>query len=134
MDKAKFNNKKEWRKFGIGVTIILAVIATIQLIIGKNLYPYFYGVAVFFLFFGLLLPIIIKPVYILFFFLGFVLGWFMTRVILSILFYFVLTPNGLILKLFRKHFLDLKMDKKAETYWLDKTNETKNKVDYENQF
>ena len=74
MDKSKFNDKKEWRKFGIGVAAILAVIATIQLIVGKELFIYFYGVAVFFLFFGLLLPIIIKPVYILFSYLGFVLG------------------------------------------------------------
>ncbi len=134
MDKSKFKDKKEWRKFGIGVAAILSVIATIQLIVGKDLYPYFYGVAAFFLFFGLLLPIIIKPVYILFSYLGLILGWFMTRVILSILFYIIFTPIGLILKLFGKHFLDLKINKKAETYWLDKKIETINKVHFERQF
>ena len=134
MDKSEFKEKKEWRKFGIGVAIILTLIATIQFIIGKDLYPYFYGVAAFFLFFGLLLPIIIKPVYILFSYLGLILGWFMTRVILSILFYIIFTPIGLSLKLFGKHFLDLKIDKKAETYWLDKKIETINKVHFERQF
>ena len=134
MDTSKFNDKKEWRKFGIGVAAILTVIATIQLIVGKELFIYFYGIAAFFLFFGLLLPIIIKPVYILFSYLGFVLGWFMTRVILSILFYLIFTPIGLILKLFGKHFLDLKIDKKAGTYWLDKKLDTINKVNYERQF
>ena len=134
MDKSKFNDKKEWRKFGIGVAAILAVIATIQLIIGKDLYIYFYSVAIFFLVFGLILPIIIKPVYILFSYLGFVLGWFMTRVILSILFYIIFTPIGLILRLFGKNFLDLKIDKKAETYWLDKKIETINKIHFERQF
>ena len=134
MDKSKFNDKKEWRKFGSGVTVILAVIATIQLIVGKELFIYFYGVAAFFLFFGLLLPIIIKPVYILFSYLGLILGWFMTRVILSILFYIIFTPIGLILRLFGKNFLDLKIDKKAETYWLDKKIETINKIHFERQF
>ncbi|MCK5506803.1 MAG: hypothetical protein KAJ10_16680, partial [Thermodesulfovibrionia bacterium] len=134
MDTSKFNDKKEWRKFGIGVAVILAVIATIQLIVGKELFIYFYGVAAFFLFFGLLLPIIIKPVYILFSYLGLILGWFMTRVILSILFYIIFTPIGLILRLFGKNFLDLKIDKKAETYWLDKKIETINKIHFERQF
>ena len=134
MDKSKFKDKKEWRKFGIGVAAILAVIATIQLIVGRELFIYFYGFAAFFLFCGLLLPIIIKPVYILFSYLGFVLGWSMTRVILSILFYIIFTPIGLILRLFGKHFLDLKIEKKAGTYWLDKKIETINKVHYERQF
>lgn len=134
MNTSKFNDKKEWRKFGIGIAVILAVIATIQLIVGRELFIFFYGVSAFFLFFGLLLPIIIKPVYILFSYLGLILGWIMTRVILSILFYIVLTPIGLILRLFRKHLLDLKIDKKAETYWIGRKSEKKRGNNFENQF
>jgi hypothetical protein len=120
MDKTKFDNKKEWRKFGIGLGIILSVIATIQLIIGRELYPYFYGVGLIVFLVGLVLPILLKPVFILFSYIGFVLGWFMTRVILSVLFYLVFTTIGLILRLFGKHFLDIKFDKKADSYrwWL----------------
>lgn len=120
MDKTKFDNKKEWRKFGIGLGIILSVIATIQLIIGRELYPYFYGVGLIVFLVGLVLPILLKPVFILFSYIGFVLGWFMTRVILSVLFYLVFTTIGLILRLFGKHFLNIKFDKKADSYrwWL----------------
>ena len=71
MDKSKFNDKNEWRKFGIGLGIILSVIATIQLIIGRELYPYFYGAGIFVLLIGLILPILIKPLFILFSYFAF---------------------------------------------------------------
>lgn len=131
MDKAKFNDKKEWRKFGIGLCIILLVIATIQLIIGRELYPYFFSVGIVVLLIGLVLPILLKPIFILFSYIGFILGWFMTRVILSILFYIVFTFIGLISRTFGKKFLDLKFDRSTDSYWIDKNNEENN---YQNQF
>lgn len=45
------------------------------------------------------------------------LGWFMTRVILSIFFYLVITPVGLLMRAFGKDLLDMKIDKSAPTYW-----------------
>ena len=107
MDKSKFNDKNEWRKFGIGLAIILAVIATVQLIIGRDLYLYFYIAGVLSLTIGLAIPILLKPIFILFSYIGFVLGWFMTRVILSILFYLIFTIIGVASKLFNKTFLDI---------------------------
>lgn len=134
MDKSKFNDKKEWRKFGIGLGIILSIIATIQLIIARELYPYFYGTGLIVFLVGLVLPILLKPFFILFSYIGFVLGWFMTRVILSVFFYLVFTTIGLILGLFGKHFLDIKFDKKADSYWIDKKSERLERENYENQF
>ena len=46
-----------------------------------------------------------------------VLGWIMTRVILSLLFFGVLTPIGIILRLFGKQFIELKWNKTKSTYW-----------------
>jgi hypothetical protein len=134
MDKSKFKNKKEWRKFGIGLSIILSVIATIQLIIGRELYSYFYGAGIGTLLIGLVLPILLKPIFILFSYIGFVLGWFMTRVILSFLFYVVFTLIGGILRLFGKKFLDLKLDRNTGSYWIDKKSERLERKNYENQF
>lgn len=120
MDKTKFNDKKEWRKFGLGVSIIIGIIATIQLIIGKGLYIYFYSVSLGFLMSSFFLPIILKPIFIVFSYLGFCLGWFMTRVILSILYYSVFTVIGGISKLFGKNFIDTAYNKNSESYWIEK--------------
>jgi hypothetical protein len=134
MDKSKFNDKKEWRKFGISVGVIFLVIATIQLILGKDLFPYFYGTAALFFIFALALPLILKPVFILFSYLGMVMGWFMTRIILTVLFYLVITPIGLFSKLMRKRFLALRQMPTAESYWIDRIEKTDNKQSYENQY
>ena len=63
-----------------------------------------------------------------------ILGWFMTRVILSLLFYVVFTSIGLTLRLFGKQFLELRWDKSKESYWNYKTNEHLQKEKYEKQF
>jgi multisubunit Na+/H+ antiporter MnhG subunit len=133
MDKSKFNIKSEWKKFGIALGILLAIIATILLLKKKSIYIYFYGAGLFFILAALTVPIIIKPVFILFLYIAFVLGWVMTRVILSLLFYLVITPIGLIAKLFGKKFLDMKFSREKESYWLE-TGEDEGVKSYEIQY
>ena len=65
---------------------------------------------------------------------GIILGWFMTRVILSLLFYLVFTPIGLILRFFGKQFLELSWDNSKESYWNFRVNEDIKKGSYEKQF
>ena len=48
---------------------------------------------------------------------AFVLGWINTRLILGIFFYLILTPVGLIMRLFGRDPLHRKLDRKATTYW-----------------
>jgi len=58
----------------------------------------------------------------------------MSRVILTLLFYIVLTPVALIAKLVGKKFMPIGFDKSAETYWEKRENKIKQPVDYERQF
>ncbi|MBN2000850.1 hypothetical protein JW935_25090 [candidate division KSB1 bacterium] len=132
MDKSKFTDKKEWRKFGYGVAVILALIATVQLLTGKTLFPYFYITAAVFSVCALLLPIVLKPIYILFSYLGLILGWIMTRVILTVMFYLVFTLIGFTVRLFQKQVLDIKLQKNSPSYWIDRKEDQK--INFENQF
>ncbi|MDQ1351604.1 MAG: hypothetical protein QG657_1909 [Acidobacteriota bacterium] len=136
MDKSKFNVKSEWRKFGIILGIILAVIATILLIKARASTIYFYGAGFFFTAAALIVPIVVKPVFILFLYIAHVMGWIMTRLILGILFYLVITPMGLLGRLFGKRFLDLKFPGKQESYWIetDQLIRDEGVNSYENQF
>ena len=63
-----------------------------------------------------------------------ILGWFMTRLILSFLFYIIFTAIGLISRVFRKKFLELSWDKSKNSYWNFRTNEYIQKENCENQF
>jgi uncharacterized protein involved in cysteine biosynthesis len=65
---------------------------------------------------------------------GSVMTWIITRFFLLIIFYFLFTPMGLIIKLLRIDFLDRKIDRRKESYWKEKEKDTLGKLGYEKQF
>jgi hypothetical protein len=48
-------------------------------------------------------------------------GWIMTRVVLSVFFFVVLTPIGLVLRLLGKDLIDKKVERGVPSYWKEKT-------------
>jgi hypothetical protein len=66
--------------------------------------------------------------------LAILLGWLMTRIILIILFYLVVTPIGLLAKLSGKDFLNRKFNREAQSYWIPRKATTTDKGNYEKQF
>ncbi|AFN74876.1 hypothetical protein MROS_1642 [Melioribacter roseus P3M-2] len=59
----------------------------------------------------------IYPVYKIWMTIAVFLSYFMSRFILIVLFYFIITPIGLFLRLFGKEFLELRFDKEKKSYW-----------------
>ena len=134
MDKSKFNEQKEWRKFGIGLGVILGAVGGVQLLKGHSLYPFFFGAGALTALAGIAVPILVKPVFIFFSYLGVVLGWFSTRVILSLVFFLLLTPIAVVMKLAGKKFLPMGTDRKLTTYWVDRNKIYNNAESFENQY
>jgi hypothetical protein len=69
--------------------------------------------------------------------LGFsvVLGYFISRALLTIIFFLVLTPTGLIMRLVGKDPMERKWDPTAESYWVKREEDsTSNLERYEKQF
>ena len=128
------SGKVELRKFGITLGIVFGLLGGLFLWREKPYYPYLFALSLFFLFFGLLFPTLLKPIHKVWMGLALILGSIMTRVILSVLFYLVITPLGLISKLSGKDFLDLKFDKSVSSYWISRKNITFEKANYEKQF
>jgi membrane-bound ClpP family serine protease len=128
------SSNSELRKFGITVGGVLVIVGMILLYFDKASYPYFIGIGGVLILFGLIFPKALLPIQKFWMALAVVLGFIMTRVILSILFYLVITPIGLIAKLFRKDFLDRKFEKKKDTYWNFRTLKDYEKIDTERQF
>ena len=122
------------RKFGITIGPLLIVIAGFLYWRGRGSVEVFLITGSVLIVLGLLLPIILKPVYWLWMVLSVILGWIMTRVILSLLFYIVITPIGLIARVFGNRFLDLQWDKSKDTYWNYRDNKGQSPEDYERQF
>ncbi|MDD5431406.1 MAG: SxtJ family membrane protein [Candidatus Omnitrophica bacterium] len=122
------------RKFGIIMGV--AFIAISGIIFLKHRHFPLWGLISSGLFFiaAFTFPLALKPIYITWMKLAFVLAWVNTRLILTIIFYLVFTPIGLILKLFKVDLLEKKMDKKASTYWKSKEEVKFDPSLYERQF
>lgn len=133
MDKLNLD-KKNLRKFSRTMFVALAIIGTILLLKQKEAYIWFYAIGASLLLLGIFATSLLKPVYIVWMRLAYVLAWINTRLILSIIFYSVFTPIGLILRLFRVDLLDRRIDKYKESYWKPKEKKEFNPADYERQF
>ncbi len=50
--------------------------------------------------------------------LAFILGWVMTRLLLTVTFFVILTPFALLLRISGKDMLSRKIEKNRDTYWI----------------
>ena len=128
------SEKSDLRKFGITIGIILIIIAGFLFWKEKESFQIFLAIGITLFLTAIAIPFILKPVYWIWMIFAIILGWFMTRVILSLLFYVVFTSIGLTLRFFGKQFLELRWDKSKESYWNFRTNEHLKKENYEKQF
>ena len=126
--------KKDLRKFGLTVGGVLMLIAALLFYFDKSSAPYFGIIGAILFFSGILIPHVLKPFNKIWMGLAIVLGFFMSRLILTILFYLILTPIALIAKLGGKKFMILKHDKSIKTYWEKRSHIQKKPLDYERQF
>jgi len=127
-------DKKSLRKFGITMAIALLIITFIIFIRHKySPMPTFIISAMFFIS-AFTIPTLLRPIHVIWMRLAFILGWINTRLILSILFYLVFTPIGLVMRLFRVDLLDRKIDKNKESYWRKKEKSGFSPLNYERQF
>jgi hypothetical protein len=127
--------KRELRNFGITLGIIFGLLGSLLLWREKGYVVTFFILSGFFLFFGLALPGLLKQIYKVWMTLALIMGWVMTRVILSILFYLLVTPIGLAARLVGKNFLDKKFkSENSNSYWIKKEKTVFKKSDFERQF
>ena len=111
------STKKDLRKFGLTIGIILLLIGGLLFWKEKLSYQYFLVPGALLIVSGISIPVILKPLYLAWMTFATIVGWIMTRVVLSILYYVITTPTGLLLRRFNKQFLELKWDKSQDSYW-----------------
>ena len=128
------SGKKELREFGLTVGVILVILGSVALWRGKAIAIYLLGPGIFLVASGLAIPRILKPLHKIWMSLAIIIGFFVSRIILSLLFCVVLTPVGLALRIFGKDTLDRRIEKSRDSYWLEKENKIKDKASYENQY
>jgi len=115
-------SRKSLRNFGLLVGCILIAIAVLFYLRGKHpMAAYICGpIGLFLIAGGALFPGGLRGIYRPWMGFAFALGWIVSRVLLSMLFYLVVTPTGLVARLSGKEFLDINMKRKKESYWIKK--------------
>ena len=128
------SEKIDLRNFGIIVGIILLVISGFLFWKEKESFQIFLAIGITLFLTAIAIPAVLKPVYWMWMIFAIILGWFMTCLILSLLFYVVFTSIGLTLRFFGKQFLELRWFKSKDSYWNFRTEEHLKKENYEKQF
>ncbi len=78
---------------------------------------------------ALFIPAVLRPVYTTWMKFGHVMGWVNTRIILGALFYVMILPMGLIMRLFGKDPMARKLDKSASSYRIKSISEPKDRLE-----
>ena len=117
MDNIKIGSN---RSFGIVFCIVFFFIALYPLTYSEEIRLWSLIISLFFLFLGLINSKILNPLNKLWFKFGIFLGKVISPIIMGIIFFFVVTPIGLIMRIFGKDVLNLKFSKN-KTYWIEKS-------------
>ena len=118
------------KNFGIVFSIVFLIIALFPLIDDGNLRIWSLIVSTIFLFLGLINSKILTPLNKIWFKFGLILGKIVSPVIMGVIFFLVVTPTALIMRLVGKDLLNLKFNK-HKSYWIEKTGPKSN---MKNQF
>ena len=127
MDDVKVSSN---RSFGIVFFVVFIIIAIYPLTKDEDIRIWSIIVSLVFLILGLFNSKILSPLNIIWSKFGFFLGKIVSPLVMGIIFFFVVTPTGLLMKIFKKDLLNLKYND-DDTYWIKK-NEPKSKM--KNQF
>lgn len=128
------STRKDLRNFGLAVGAVLALLGLILLWRERPAWPYMLGIGLALTILGIIFPTSLKPLQKLWMSFAVVMGWFMTRLILLVLFFLVLTPIGLAARVAGQRFLDRTPEGEVNSYWNLRDGEEQVRKHFERQF
>ena len=106
------------RSFGLLFFIVFIVVGLWPITKGETANIYLIIISLFFLIFGLINSKILSPFNKAWVKFGEILGLIIVPIIMALVYFIILTPISLILRMFGKDLLGLKFMKKQDTYWI----------------
>lgn len=106
------------RAFGMVFTAVFSVIAFWPLLSGTSFRGWALMVAAVFLVIAVAKPNLLSPLNRLWTYFGICLNRIVNPIIMGFIFFFVVTPIGVTMRLFGKCPLDLDFDPNAQSYWI----------------
>ena len=109
------------RSFGIVFFIVFLLISLYPLINNENLRIWSLLLSLIFLILGLLNSRVLTPINLIWIKFGILLGRFIAPLVMGAIFFFVVTPIGVLMRILNKDLLNLKIDKQTNSYWINRT-------------
>lgn len=110
-------SKKDLRSFGLLVGSVFSVIGVWPIFFrGESMRLWAICVGGSLIVLGGILPTVLAPIYKVWMWVGYVLGWVNTRIILGIVFFGLVTPTGVIFRLLGKDTMRKTFTKESPTY------------------
>ena len=128
MDDVKISSN---RSFGLVFFFVFLIISMWPLLNDGSIRIWSIIIAIIFLVLALIKSKLLTPLNILWFKFGLFLGAIVSPLVMGVIFFFVITPIGLFMRVIGKDVLNKKYDSKKKTYWIDCN---KNKSTMKNQF
>ena len=107
------------RSFGVLFAFVFSLVAFWPILNQNEIRIWSLIIAIVFLILGFLNSKLLTPLNKIWFRFGIFLGNFISPIIMGIIFFFVVTPTGLIMKLFNRDLINLKKNNK-KSYWIEK--------------
>ena len=112
------------RSFGIVFAIFFAILSIYPVINKKDINLYLLILSIIILMIGIFKPSLLYYPNKIWFKFGIFLGKIVSPLVMGIIFFFTVTPTGMIMKLLKKDLLKKKLDVKVRTYWVKKNKYT----------
>ena len=116
-NKIKIGSNKS---FGIVFFTVFLIIAIWPLLNGYEIRYWSLIISIVFLLLGILNSKILTPLNKIWFKIGILLGNVISPIVMSIIFFLVVTPTSLLMKLFGKDILGIKKNR-SKSYWIEKS-------------
>ncbi len=107
------------KSFGIVFFIVFLIIALYPMLKGQDLRLWSLIISLIFLILGIINSTVLTPLNKIWFKFGILLGNIISPIVMAIVFFVVVTPTGIIMKILRKDLIGLKKNNK-NTYWIEK--------------
>ncbi|MDA8570226.1 SxtJ family membrane protein [Candidatus Pelagibacter bacterium] len=116
-DKLQMSSNKS---FGIVFFVFFLIISLFPLLKDGNIRIWAMVLAIIFLILGLLNSTILNPLNKIWIKFGILLGTIISPIVMGIVFFVVVTPTSLIMRILGKNLLGLKKDNTKRSYWLER--------------
>lgn len=114
------NKKSNNRSFGILFFIVFLILGLYPTLKGNSPNIYFILISIPFIILGIINSKILTPLSNAWIKLGEILGIIIAPIVMAIIYFFILTPISLIVRIFGKDLLSIKFDKQVNTYWINR--------------